>query len=248
MSKTIIVTGAGSGIGRDYAMALLNRNDSVVLAGRRMESLEETVALAKGHGKSLCVSTDVCDKNSVQELFANTADTFGQLDVVFNNAGISGRGVLLEDMDLEDWKRVVDTNLTGMFLCIQESFKLMKHQKPMGGRIINNGSISAHVPRPNSAPYTSTKHAVSGLTKSAGLDGRKYNIAVSQIDIGNALTPMAKPMTRGVPQADGEIRVEPTMDVSHVTDLLLYMTDLPLGVNVPFATVMATAMPYIGRG
>ncbi len=248
MSKTIIVTGAGSGIGRDYAMALLNRNDSVVLAGRRMESLEETVALAEGQGKSLCVSTDVCDKSSVQELFAKAADTFGQLDVVFNNAGISGRGVLLEDMDLEDWKRVVDTNLTGMFLCIQESFKLMKHQESMGGRIINNGSISAHVPRPNSAPYTSTKHAVSGLTKSAGLDGRKYNIAVSQIDIGNALTPMAKPMTRGVPQADGEIRVEPTMDVSHVTDLLLYMTDLPLGVNVPFATVMATAMPYIGRG
>lgn len=248
MTKTIIVTGAGSGIGRDYTIALLDQGYTVALAGRTAEKLEQTVSLSTGKGESICIVTDVCEKASVQQLFEKSMTSFGRIDVVFNNAGISGRGVMLEDMDLADWQRVINTNLTGMFLCVQEAFKAMKKQDPMGGRIINNGSISAHVPRPNSAPYTATKHAVSGLTKSAGLDGRKYNIAVSQIDIGNALTPMAKPMTKGVPQANGEIKVEPTMDVKHVTDLLLYMTQLPLGVNVPFATVMATAMPYIGRG
>lgn len=248
MAKTIIVTGAGSGIGRDYSIALLNQGFSVVLAGRTAEKLEDTVSLATGDGESFCVTTDVSAKASVKQLFEKTKERFGSVDVLFNNAGVSGPGVMLEDMEMSDWQRVVDTNLTGMFLCIQEAFNVMKLQEPMGGRIINNGSISAHVPRPNSAPYTATKHAVSGLTKSAGLDGRKYNIAVSQIDIGNALTSMAKPMTKGVPQANGEIKVEPTMDVKHVTDLLLYITDLPLGVNVPFVTVMATAMPYIGRG
>ncbi|MDW3645504.1 MAG: SDR family oxidoreductase [Bacteroidia bacterium] len=247
-SKVAIITGAGSGIGRDFAIALLKKGYQVALAGRRLEPLQESLKLAGERVEGICVSTDVSQPDSVKHLFAETQIAYGRLDLLFNNAGVSAPGVLFEDLSFEQWKSVVDINLTGMFLCSQEAFKLMKTQNPMGGRIINNGSISAHVPRPNSAPYTATKHAVTGLTRSCGLDGRKYNIAVGQIDIGNALTPMAKKMQKGVPQADGEIKIEPTMDVNNVTETLLYMAELPPEANVPFLTVMATKMPYIGRG
>jgi NAD(P)-dependent dehydrogenase (short-subunit alcohol dehydrogenase family) len=247
-NKIAIVTGAGSGIGKAVALTFLKDGYSVALAGRRKDALEQ-VATESGAGKrALVVPTDVASPDSVKALFAATKKTFGRLDVIFNNAGVSAPGVPLEDLTFEQWKNVVDINLTGMFLCTQEAFKLMKDQDPRGGRIINNGSISAHAPRPNSAPYTATKHAVTGLTKSASLDGRKYDIACCQIDIGNALTEMAAKMTKGVPQANGEIKIEPTMDVQHVANSVLYMASLSLEANVQFLTVMATKMPFVGRG
>jgi NAD(P)-dependent dehydrogenase (short-subunit alcohol dehydrogenase family) len=247
-NKVAIVTGAGSGIGKSVALAFLKDGYRVALAGRRKDALEQT-ATESGAGKNaLVVPTDVASPESVKALFAKARQAFGRLDVVFNNAGVSAPGVPLEDLTFEQWKNVVDINLTGMFLCIQEAFKAMKDQDPRGGRIINNGSISAHAPRPNSAPYTATKHAVTGLTKSASLDGRKYDIACCQIDIGNALTEMAAKMTKGVPQANGEIKIEPTMDVQHVANAVLHMASLPLEANVQFLTVMATNMPFVGRG
>lgn len=247
--KVAIVTGAGSGIGKTVALALLRAGYRVTLAGRRLEALESVAAQSGvAAGRVLSVSTDVCDQESVRAMFARTKETFGRLDLLFNNAGMSSPKVLLEDLLLEQWKMVLDTNLTGAFLCTQEAFKLMKNQLPRGGRIINNGSISAHAPRPNSAPYTATKHAITGLTKSTSLDGRKYEIACGQIDIGNASTDMAAKMAKGVPQANGEIAVEPLMDVEHVAKAILYMDSLPLEANVQFMTVMATRMPFIGRG
>jgi NAD(P)-dependent dehydrogenase (short-subunit alcohol dehydrogenase family) len=247
--KVAIITGAGSGIGKRTALALLQEGYCVVLAGRRIKPLD-TVAKEAGldNSRLLVVPTDVTDPASVRALFAKTKETFGRLDVLFNNAGIGAPPVLLEELTYEQWKSVVDTNLTGAFLCTQEAFKLMKSQKPRGGRIINNGSISAHVPRPNSAPYTATKHAITGLTKSTALDGRKHDIACSQIDIGNAATVLAEKMSEGVPQANGSIAVEPTMDVDHVARAMVYMASLPLEANVQFMTVIATKMPYIGRG
>ncbi|MCB0609534.1 MAG: SDR family oxidoreductase [Lewinella sp.] len=247
--KIAIVTGAGSGIGRSAALTLLREGYAVVLAGRRRETLEETAAAAgQAQNRALPVPTDITDPASVRALFAKTREAYGRLDLLFNNAGISAPGVLLEELTFEQWKAVVDTNLTGAFLCTQEAFRLMKAQDPMGGRIINNGSISAYVPRPNSAPYTATKHAIAGLTRSTALDGRKYRIACGQIDIGNAATDMAEKMKTGVPQADGSIAVEPTMSVDHVGEAIVYMANLPLEANVLFMTVMATNMPYVGRG
>jgi NAD(P)-dependent dehydrogenase (short-subunit alcohol dehydrogenase family) len=246
---TAIITGAGSGIGRSAALALLRAGYAVVLAGRRHETLEETAAAAgEAPSRTLIVPTDVTDPQSVRALFDQTRETFGRLGLLFNNAGVGAPGVPLEELTVDQWKTVVDTNLTGVFLCTQEAFRLMKSQDPMGGRIINNGSISAHTPRPNSAPYTATKHAVSGLTKSTALDGRKYRIACGQIDIGNADTEMAQKMKTGVPQADGSMAAEPTMAVDHVGEAILYMANLPLDANVLFMTVMATNMPYVGRG
>jgi NAD(P)-dependent dehydrogenase (short-subunit alcohol dehydrogenase family) len=247
-NKVAIVTGAGSGIGKAVALTFLKDGYRVVLAGRRKDALDQTAGESGAGKNALAVPTDVASPDSVKALFAKTKQSFGRLDVVFNNAGVSAPGVPLEDLTFEQWKNVVDINLTGMFLCIQEAFKLMKDQAPRGGRIINNGSISAHAPRPNSAPYTATKHAVTGLTKSASLDGRKYDIACCQIDIGNALTEMAAKMTKGVPQANGEIKIEPTMDVQHVANSVLYMASLPPEANVQFLTVMATKMPFVGRG
>src|SRR4051812_15331023 len=247
--KTAIVTGAGSGIGRATALALLRDGYSVVLAGRRPEALAETAALAGPDGaRALAVPTDVSGPDSVRALFETTKRSFGRLDLLFNNAGIGAPAVLLEDLTVEDWRRVVDVNLTGAFLCTQAAFRLMKDQVPRGGRIINNGSISAHAPRPNSAPYTATKHAVTGLTKCGSLDGRKYDIAVGQIDIGNALTEMAARMASGVPQANGQIAIEPLMDVANVANAIVHMASLPLDANVQFMTVMATKMPFVGRG
>ncbi len=248
-SKVAIVTGAGSGIGKAVAVALLKEGYRVALAGRRKDRLEQAVAEAGPAGaQALAIPTDVADHQSIQGLFARTKEAFGRLDLLFNNAGIGAPGVPLEDLTYAQWKAVVDTNLTGSFLCTQEAFKLMKSQDPRGGRIINNGSISAHVPRPNSAPYTSTKHAITGLTRSTSLDGRKYDIACSQIDIGNALTDLAARMASGVPQANGTVAIEPLMDVAHVASAVLYMASLPLDANVQFMTVMATKMPFIGRG
>src|SRR5256885_3900350 len=244
--KVALVTGAGSGIGRAAALGLSGAGYAVVLAGRRKESLEATAKQAKT--KTLVVPTDVGDAAQVKALFARTKETFGRLDVLFNNAGIGAPPVNLEDLTYEQWKKVVDTNLTGPFLCTQEAIKIMKDQDPRGGRIINNGSISAHAPRPFSAPYTSTKHAITGLTKSTSLDCRKYDIACGQIDIGNAATPLTERMKRGVPQANGSIEVEPTMDVKHVAEAIVYMASLPLDANVQFLTVMATKMPFVGRG
>ena len=247
--KIAVVTGAGTGIGKRTALALLKEGYAVVLAGRRVESLKETATEGALIGsRTLVVPTDVTDPDSVRALFAQTKKVFGRLDLLFNNAGVSAPPVLLEELTFEQWKSVVDTCLTGAFLCTQEAFKIMKDQQPRGGRIINNGSISAHVPRPNSAPYTAAKHAITGLTKSTALDGRKYDIACGQIDIGNAATEMTDKMKHGVRQADGSIAVEPTMDPDHAARAVVYMASLPLETNVPFLTVMATKMPYIGRG
>jgi NAD(P)-dependent dehydrogenase (short-subunit alcohol dehydrogenase family) len=247
--KIALVTGAGSGIGRAVSLALQSAGYSVVLAGRRADALETTTASASSTGgKLLCVPTDVTDPNSVKALFAKTRDSFGRLDVLFNNAGTNAPAIPLEDLSFEQWSQVVGVNLTGAFLCAQEAIKLMKSQNPGGGRIINNGSISAHAPRPHSAPYTATKHAITGLTKSISLDGRRHNIACGQIDIGNAATEMTERMTAGVPQANGTMAVEPRIDVRHVADAVLYMANLPLDANVQFLTVMATQMPFVGRG
>jgi NAD(P)-dependent dehydrogenase (short-subunit alcohol dehydrogenase family) len=248
-NKVALVTGAGSGIGRASALALLEAGFRVVLTGRREDALAETIQQAgKNAARALAVPADVCDQASVKSLFAQIKDTFQRLDVVFNNAGMGAPGINLEDLTLKQWQDVVDVNLTGVFLCTQEAFQLMKSQDPMGGRIINNGSISADRPRPNSAPYTATKHAVTGLTKSTSLDGRKYNIACGQIDIGNAATEMTARMSGGVPQADGSLAVEPTMNVANVANAVVYMASLPLDANVQTMTVMATKMPFIGRG
>ena len=245
--KVAIVTGAGSGIGKATALGFLGEGYAVALAGRREELLEATAAESGAGERALPVPTDVRDPDAVAALFAATKARFGRLDVLFNNAGL-GAGGLLEDLEVERWRQVVDTNLTGSFLCTQEAFRIMKDQTPRGGRIINNGSISAQAPRPNSAAYTSTKHALTGLTKSTALDGRKYDIACGQIDIGNALTTMTGRMQRGVPQANDSVLVEPTMDIDNVTRAVLYMASLPLDANVLFLTVMATKMPLVGRG
>jgi NAD(P)-dependent dehydrogenase (short-subunit alcohol dehydrogenase family) len=247
--KIALVTGAGSGIGRAAALALLQEGYAVVLAGRRSQALDQTVAEAGPDGhRALVVAADVSDPASVRELFAKIQETFGRLDLLFNNAGAGAPPVPLEDLTLEQWQRVIDVNLTGAFLCTQEAFRLMKNQDPRGGRIINNGSLAAYVPRPNSAPYTASKHAVTGLTKATALDGRKYDIACGQIDIGNAETDLTARMKQGVPQASGELVAEPTMDVAHVARAVLYMASLPLDANVLFLTVMATKMPFVGRG
>jgi len=247
--QVAIVTGGGSGIGRAVALALLRKGYSVALAGRRLEALEQTVAQAgSAASQALAVPTDVSQASSVQALFEKTKQTFGRLDFLFNNAGTNVPPIPLEDLSAEQWQSVVDVNLTGAFLCTQQAFGLMKRQSPMGGRIVNNGSISAHAPRPNSAPYTATKHAITGLTKSTALDGRKYGIACGQIDIGNAETEMAAKMKQGVAQANGEIRVEPTFDVEHVANAVVHMASLPLDANILFMTVMATKMPLVGRG
>ncbi len=247
-NKVAIVTGAGTGIGKAVATALLKDGYRVTLAGRRKEPLEKAVSEAGAGARALAVPADVSDPQSVRALFAKTKEAFGRLDLLFNNAGVGAPGVPLEELSFEQWKAVVDINLTGVFLCTQEAIKLMKSQDPRGGRIINNGSISAHAPRPNSAPYTATKHAVTGLTKSTSLDGRKYDIACGQIDIGNAHTELAARMANGVPQANGSIAVEPLMDVGHVASAVLYMASLPLDANAQFLTIMATKMPFVGRG
>ena len=247
-TKVALITGAGTGIGKASALALVREGYAVVLAGRRAELLEATVEESGSEAKTLVVPTDVSDPDATRALFATTKATFGRLDVLFNNAGIGAPPVPLEELSYEQWKAVVDLNLTGAFICTQEAFKIMKDQDPRGGRIINNGSISAHVPRPNSAPYTSTKHAMTGLTRSTSLDGRKYDIACSQIDIGNAETDMTAVMKRGVPQPNGSVAAEPTFDVEHVAQAVVYMANLPLDANVQFMTVMATKMPFIGRG
>ena len=248
-AKVAIVTGAGSGIGRAVAIGLLEDGYSVVLAGRRAAMLEQTVQDAGPHGAGArVVPTDVGDAAAVRALFAATRDTFGRLDLLFNNAGVGARGVPLEELTVDEWQSVVDVNLTGAFLCTQQAFLLMKDQQPQGGRIINNGSISAHAPRPHSAPYTAAKHAITGLTKSTSLDGRRFNIACGQIDIGNAATDMTAKMTTGALQANGEMAPEPRLDVAHVVRAVLYMASLPLDANVQFLTVMATKMPFIGRG
>jgi NAD(P)-dependent dehydrogenase (short-subunit alcohol dehydrogenase family) len=248
-SKVALVTGGGTGIGRAAALALARDGYAVVIAGRRREPLDETVRDAEAASlRLLAVPTDVADQAAVQALFATTKDTFGRLDVLFNNAGFGVQGYLLEDLPLEDWQSVLNVNLTGTFLCTQEAIKMMKNQTPMGGRIINNGSISAHAPRPNSVAYTATKHAILGLTKCTSLDGRKYDIACGQIDIGNAATGPASRLGRGTPQADGSVKAEPLMDVEQVGRAVAYMASLPLDANVQFLTVMATKMPFIGRG
>jgi NAD(P)-dependent dehydrogenase (short-subunit alcohol dehydrogenase family) len=246
--KVAIVTGAGSGIGRATAVALMEVGYSVTLAGRRRDALEATSASAPIGASVLIVPTDVRDIHSVQALFRKTIEAFGRLDLLFNNAGVGAPPVSIDELTLEQWQTVVDINLTGPFLCTQEAFRIMKDQEPQGGRIINNGSISAHVPRPNSAPYTSTKHAITGLTRSTSLDGRQYDIACGQIDIGNAKSEMTERMSAGVAQADGAVRAEPVMDVDNVANTIVHMASLPLNANVQFVTVMATTMPYIGRG
>jgi len=247
-SKVAVVTGAGSGIGKAAALALLQDGYRVVLAGRRAQALYEVAAIGGAPERTLVVPTDVADEASVVALFGAALNAFGRVDVLFNNAGISAPGVLLEDLTLAQWQAVVDVNLTGMFLCLRQAFRVMKAQTPQGGRIINNGSISATTPRPNSIAYTATKHAVTGLTKTASLDGRKYNIAVGQIDIGNAATDMTQKMQAGILQANGQVAVEPVMDVAVVGQSVLYMANLPLSANVMFHTVMATNMPFAGRG
>ena len=248
-SKVALVTGAGTGIGRNTALRLLEEGYSVVLAGRRIELLEKTKREAGDSGsRTLIVPTDVGSPESVRELFNKIRETFGRLDLLFNNAGIGAPAVPLEEISYEQWKAVVDVNLTGAFLCTQEAFRIMKEQKPRGGRIINNGSISAHVPRPFSSPYTATKHAITGLTRSTSLDGRPYDIACGQIDIGNAATEMTDRMAEGIIQADGKKAVEPRMDAENVANAVVYMAGLPLDANVLFMTVMATKMPFVGRG
>ena len=244
-----LVTGAGSGIGRAVSRSLLTQGYSVVLAGRRLEPLQETVELAGvDSARALCVPTDVGKPEQVGDLFAQVEQSFGRLDLLFNNAGAHTPGIPMEELSYEQWQSTVDVNLTGPFLCAQQAIRIMKAQSPKGGRIINNGSISAHVPRPFSAPYTSTKHAITGLTKSISLDCREHNIACGQIDIGNAATPMTRSMPKGVPQANGDLAAEPVMDVEHVAEAVLQMASLPLDTNVQFMTIMATRMPYIGRG
>ena len=244
--KVALITGGGSGIGRASALALAEEGYAVVLAGRRAQVLEETASEAAG--EALAVPTDVSDPASIRDLFARARETFGRLDLLFNNAGIGAPAVPLEELSHEQWTAVVDVNLTGAFVCTQEAFRIMKDQDPRGGRIINNGSVSAHVPRPNSAPYTATKHALTGLTRSTSLDGRQYGIACGQIDIGNAETRMTERMQSGLPQAHGQDMVEPRMHVDNVARAIVYMASLPLDANVQFITVMATTMPYIGRG
>jgi len=247
--KTALVTGAGSGIGRAVALALADAGYRVALAGRRKDALDETVRAAPARDAELVpVVTDVSDPDSVARLFASIAERFGRLDLLFNNAGIGSPAMGLEELPVETFRAVLDTNLLGPFLCTQHAIRMMKAQNPRGGRIINNGSISAHAPRPNSAPYTATKHAITGLTRSTSLDGRRYDIACGQIDIGNAATEMTARMTGGVAQANGETAVEPRMDVAHVASAVLYMASLPLDANVQFMTVMATKMPFVGRG
>ncbi|EJN01244.1 SDR family oxidoreductase [Herbaspirillum sp. YR522] len=247
--RIALVTGAGSGIGRQISLALLGEGYGVVLAGRRQEALDDTVKLAgEAAANALTVSADVADAGSVKNLFAKAVERFGRLDLLFNNAGIFAPPVSLEELSVEQWRSAVDINLTGVFLCTQEAFRVMKAQSPRGGRIINNGSISAHAPRPFSASYTATKHAVTGLTKATSLDGRQYDIACGQIDIGNASTDMTTLMKKGTLQADGSTKVEPTMDAEHVARAIIYMDSLPLEANVQFMTVMATKMPFIGRG
>ena len=249
VEKVAVVTGGGTGIGRASGLALAREGYAVVLAGRRREPLDGAVAEASALGaRAVAVETDVRDPASVRALFAEVERAFGRLDLLFNNAGIAAPGVALEDLDFERWQAVVETNLTGAFLCTQAAFRLMKAQSPRGGRIINNGSISAYAPRPGSTPYTATKHAISGLTKSTSLDGRAYDIACGQIDIGNAATELAAPLATGMPQADGSIRPEPTIDPEHVARAVVYMASLPLDANVLFMTVMATKMPFVGRG
>ena len=248
-NKVAVVTGAGTGIGKQVAIALVQEGYSVALAGRRREPLEATAAAADASGAAtLIVPTDVSDPASVKALFAATREKFGRLDLLFNNAGVGARPLPLEDLAFDQWKKVIDINLNGPFLCTQEAFRTMKAQHPQGGRIINNGSISAHAPRPNSAPYTASKHGITGLTKATSLDGRKYNIACGQIDIGNAATEMTARMGQGVPQANGSIEAEPTFDSLHVARAVVYMASLPLDANVQFMTVMATRMPFVGRG
>jgi NAD(P)-dependent dehydrogenase (short-subunit alcohol dehydrogenase family) len=247
--KVSIVTGAGTGIGKAVAIGLLEQGYAVALAGRRADRLEQTIRDAGSHGtRALAVPTDVADPASVRALFEATRATFGRLDLLFNNAGVSAPGVPLEQLTVEQWRSVVDINLTGAFLCTQQAFLMMKGQQPKGGRIINNGSISAHTPRPNSAPYTATKHAITGLTKSTALDGRRFDIACGQIDIGNAATEMTARFAGGVLQASGETAAEPLLGVAHVVGAVIYMAGLPLDANVQFLTVMATKMPFIGRG
>jgi NAD(P)-dependent dehydrogenase (short-subunit alcohol dehydrogenase family) len=246
--KVAIVTGAGSGVGRAVTLALLGAGYHVALAGRRQDALDETIAQAgDGSSRALAVPTNVGDPEAVRTLFAKTREAFGRLDLLFNNAGTGARG-LLEDLTDEQWQTVVATNLNGPFYCTREAFKIMKAQDPRGGRIINNGSISAHTPRPNSSPYTSTKHAITGLTKATALDGRKYDIACGQVDIGNAFTPMAMHMTEGVLQPNGTTVPEPVFDVEHVAQAVLQMASLPLDTNILFVTIMATKMPFVGRG
>ena len=247
--KIAVVTGAGTGIGRAAALALLNDGYSVALAGRRLDPLAETIELAGDAGdRALAVPTNVSDPASVKNLFEATLEAFGRLDVIFNNAGTNAPAVLFDELPVDKWREVVDVNLTGVFLCAREAFRIMKNQSPRGGRIINNGSISAHTPRPFSAPYTATKHAITGLTKSISLDGRAYNIACGQIDIGNAVSPMTERMPEGVLQPDGSTKPEPRIDVAHVGDAIVHMAGLPLDVNILTMTVMATKMPFVGRG
>ena len=247
--KVAIVTGAGTGIGKQVAIALAQEGYAVALAGRRKEPLEATADAARANGTpTLVVPTDVSDPASVKALFAATRENFGRLDLLFNNAGVGARALPLEELSFEQWKKVIEINLNGAFLCTQAAFRMMKAQQPPGGRIINNGSISAHAPRPNSAPYTASKHGMTGLTKATSLDGRKYNIACGQIDIGNAATEMTARMGQGVPQANGSVEVEPTFDATYVARAVIYMASLPLDANVQFMTVMATKMPFVGRG
>jgi NADP-dependent 3-hydroxy acid dehydrogenase YdfG len=247
-NKVAVVTGAGSGIGKASALALLKAGYSVALAGRRAELLEQAVAESGAGSRALAVPTDVAKPADVTALFAKTKEKFGSVDVLFNNAGTNAPGILFEDLTYEKWQAVVDVNLTGMFLCAQAAFRIMKSQTPRGGRIINNGSISAHAPRPDSAPYTCTKHAVTGLTKCISLDGRKYDIACGQIDVGNAMTELAARMSKGVKQANGEVAVEAMMDVKEVANAVVHMADLPLATNIQFITIMASKMPFVGRG
>lgn len=246
--KVAIVTGGGSGIGKYSALALLEKGYSVTIAGRRETKLNDVLEEVGDDSKMIGVVTDVADPDSVGRLFAKTVERFGRVDLLFNNAGTGAPSIPLEDLSFEQWSSVVNTNLTGAFLCTQYAFREMKKQSPMGGRIINNGSISAHVPRPNSSPYTATKHAITGLTRSSSLDGRRYNIVCSQIDIGNALTEMTSKMKKGVAQADGSVKEEPTMNVQHVADAVVQIANLPLESNVQFMTIMASHMPFIGRG
>lgn len=249
MTKVALITGAGTGVGKAAVLALATAGYAITLVGRRKTMLEDVASEARAMGaKTLVAVADVADPDQVRAAFEATVKTFGRLDVVFNNAGVGAPAIPLEDLSLAQWRNVVDINLTGAFLCIQEAFRVMKAQVPRGGRIINNGSVSAYAPRPNSAPYTATKHAILGLTKSASLDGRKYDIAVGQIDIGNAATEMAMKMASGVPQADGSIKIEPLMDVAHVGQTILAMASLPLDANMLTVTIMATKMPFVGRG